>query len=234
MENIDTAGYWPHSVKSATWTSGSQQGLAGREAHCLSPRGGRRGGFGGQSLWYCALSWGVGRSGGGWRGCTALIWNSLSLGGGGQTRNSNRNKQEIQFSLKTSISTGSSYYELFNYIFLGIWQKQTYGQRKPNILTQPPPTLAAATWEKVIWPPAENWGGRFRVILFRPRTRVSIHRKEMIGVKRFLPVLIYSQISKDCIQNQHAHWIVDYFLAASLYSHSQANASVSISSHIKY
>ena len=148
------------SAMSASCSSGSQQGLAGSEAHCLSPRGGRRGGFGGQSLWYCALSWGVGRSGGGRRGCTALIWNSLSLGGGGQTRNSNRNKQEIQFSLKTSISTGSSYYELFNYIFLGIWQKQTYGQRKPNILTQPPPTLAAATWEKVIWPPAENWGGR--------------------------------------------------------------------------
>ena len=54
------------SAKSATCSSGSQQGLVGREAHCLSPRGGTRGGIGGgQSLRYCALSrGGLGRSGG--------------------------------------------------------------------------------------------------------------------------------------------------------------------------
>ena len=57
---------------------------------------------------------------------------------------------------------------------------------------------------------------RFRVILFRARTRVSIPRKEMIGVKRFLPVLIYRQISTDCILNQHPHWIVYHHLAALL------------------
>ena len=34
------------SAKSATCSSGAQQGLAGSEAHCLSPRGGRRGGIG--------------------------------------------------------------------------------------------------------------------------------------------------------------------------------------------
>ena len=64
-----------------------------------------------------------------------------------------------------------------------------------------------------------KWGGRrFRVILFRRRTRVSIPCKEMIGVKRFLPVLIYRQISRDCILNQQPHWIVYYFLAGSLSS----------------
>ena len=86
------------------------------------------------------------------------------------------------------------------------------------IITQPRPLKISSTWEKRFDHLLEMGGRRFRVILFRRRTRVSIPCKEMIGVKRFLPVLIYRQISRDCILNQRPHWIVYHFLAGSLSS----------------
>ena len=93
-----------------------------------------------------------------------------------------------------------------------------YSSDHAIIITQPRPLKISSTWEKRFDHLLEMGGRRFRVILFRRRTRVSIPCKEMIGVKRFLPVLIYRQISRDCILNQQPHWIVYHFLAGSLSS----------------
>ena len=90
------------------------------------------------------------------------------------------------------------------------------------IFTQPRLLKISNTWEKRFDHLLEMGGRRFRVILFRRRTGVSIPCKEMIGVKRFLPVLIYRQISRDCILNQQPHWIVYHFLAGSLSSKFQS------------
>ena len=71
-------------------------------AWCLSPRGGRQARSGGWQiglgLRYCALSQGgVERWGADWRGCSALIWNSLSLGkGGGGGDKLNKKQQQIR------------------------------------------------------------------------------------------------------------------------------------------
>lgn len=80
-----------------------------------------------------------------------------------------------------------------------------YSSDHSIIITQPRPLKISSTWEKRFDHLLEIGGRRFRVILFRRRTRVSIPCKEMIGVKRFLPVLIYRQISRDCILNQQPH-----------------------------
>ena len=90
------------------------------------------------------------------------------------------------------------------------------------IFTQPRLLKISNTWEKRFDHLLEMGGRRFRVILFRRRAGVSIPCKEMIGVKRFLPVLIYRQISRDCILNQQPHWIVYHFLAGSLSSKFQS------------
>ena len=116
--------------------------------------------------------------------------------------------------LKTGMFENGSSNKFFYQSSLRLYLVATFPSLSPNLV----PSRSSAHGKSDLttcW----KWGGRrFRVILFRRRTRVSIPCKEMIGVKRFPPVLIYRQISRDCILNQQPHWIVYHFLAGSLSS----------------